>query len=87
LRRWSINLILYRFSNLDHLSEASAEIFNLEVSTCDRTLILLRVVIIGIDPLIVIESSHVIVVVILYLMLARGGRSRLLGDGGHRLKV
>lgn len=87
MRRWPINLILNRFSNLDHLSEASAEILDLEVSACYRTLILLCVVIIGIDPLIVIETGNVVMVVILYLLLARGGRSRLLGDGGHRLKV
>lgn len=87
MRRWAIYLILDRFSYLDHLSEASAEILDLEVSASDGTLILLGVIVIGIDPLVVVESSYVVVVVVLHLVLARGGRSRLFGDGGHRLKV
>ena len=87
LRGRSVDLILNWFSYLYHLSEASAEIFDLEVSSSNWALILLCVIIIGIDPLVIIESCHVVMVVILHLMLAGGSRSGLLGDGGHRLKV
>lgn len=84
---WSIDLILDRFSNLNYLSEASAQIFDFEVCARHWALILLRVIVIRINSLVIVECCYIIMVLILHLGLARGGWSRLLSDGGHRFKV
>ncbi len=57
----SVDLVFNRFSNFYDLSEASAEIFHLEVGSCQGALVFLRVIIVRIDTLVILKCCGVAV--------------------------